>query len=116
MLDLYPNPYDVLEISPAASDKEITQAFMIAMKKAKYTSGQIANARKILINPKERIIADILKPIIPTVRRFRNFNINEYDVENFIWEILPDFEGLNCNDNIQEIIAEAYKKELIDNE
>ncbi len=116
MLHQDPNPYDVLEISPAASDKEIIQAFMLAMKKRKYTSEQIANARKLLINQKERIIADILRPIIPTVRRFRNFNIKECDIDKLTWEILPEFDGLEHKDNIEKIIAEAYREDFIDNE
>jgi hypothetical protein len=116
MLHQYPNPYDILEISAAASDKEIIQAFMLAMKKRKYTSEQIANARKILINQKERMMADILRPIIPTVRRFRNFNIKEYDIDKFTWEILPEFDGLDHKDNIEKIIAQAYREEFIDNE
>ena len=41
-----PNPYDVLEVSPGASDKEITVAFAMAMKRRKYPPDAIALARK----------------------------------------------------------------------
>ena len=66
-----PNPYDVLEVSPGASNKEITVAFAMAMKRRKYPVDAIAVARKSLMNPQERIIADYLRPILGTVQRFK---------------------------------------------
>ncbi|MBA3923379.1 MAG: molecular chaperone DnaJ [Nostocaceae cyanobacterium] len=58
------NPYDVLDISPDASMKEIPQAFAKAMKRRKYPVDAIAKARKQMMNPKERIIADYLRPLL----------------------------------------------------
>jgi hypothetical protein len=65
------NPYKILAVSPLASNAEITKAFSIAMKQRKYPPDTIAKARKSLMNPDERIIADYLSPVIPRVNRFR---------------------------------------------
>jgi hypothetical protein len=65
------NPYKILAVSPLASNAEITKAFSIAMKQRKYPTDTIAKARKSLMNPDERIIADYLSPVIPRVNRFR---------------------------------------------
>jgi hypothetical protein len=73
------NPYAVLGVSPLASDTEITKAFGVAMKQRKYPADAIAKARKSLMNPDERIIADYLNPIIPLVKRFRSLELNETD-------------------------------------
>lgn len=65
------NPYKILGVSPLASDAEITKAFSLAMKQRKYPPDAIAKARKSLMNPDERIIADYLTPIVPLVKRFK---------------------------------------------
>ncbi len=65
------NPYKILGVSPLASDAEITKAFGVAMKQRKYPPDAIAKARKSLMNPAERIVADYLNPIIPLVKRFK---------------------------------------------
>ena len=65
------NPYEILEVSHLASNAEITKAFAMAMKARKYPPDAIAKARKSLMNPDERIIADYLSPIITTVKRFK---------------------------------------------
>ncbi len=66
------NPYDILEVSRLASDAEIAKAFVVAMKARKYSPDEIAKARKCLMNPAERIIADYLSPVLPAVNRFRS--------------------------------------------
>ncbi len=66
------NPYQILGVSRLASDAEITKAFSIAMKERKYSPDAIARARKSLMNPEERIIADYLSPNIPPIKRFRS--------------------------------------------
>ena len=73
------NPYKVLAVSPLASNAEITKAFAVAMKQRKYPPDQIAKARKSLMNPDERIVADYLSPIIPVVNRFRVAEGNAQD-------------------------------------
>lgn len=104
-----PNPYDVLEVSPAASNQEIIQAFTRAMKQRKYTPDQIAKAKKILINKEERIIADYLRPYIPLVKKFKVFNLPQYNLDSN-WEILPEYDSLP--QNITESIANAYRDEF----
>lgn len=65
------NPYKVLAVSRLASNAEITKAFGAAMKLRKYSPDAIAKARKSLMNPDERIVADYLSPVISLVNRFR---------------------------------------------
>ena len=88
------NPYEILDISPNASNAEINQAFAAAMKQRKYPVDAIARVRKCLMNPKERIMADYLRPILPE-------NINDFQREDFSQleestelEFLPEFDGL----------------------
>ena len=90
-----PNPYDVLEISPGASKKEITVAFAMAMKRRKYPPDAIAMARKSLMNPEERIIADYLRPIIATVKRFKRSDFSALDTPAPKLEFLSEFDGLD---------------------
>jgi hypothetical protein len=66
------NPYKILGVSRLASDAEITKAFSVAMKERKYPPDAIAKARKSLMNPDERILADYLSPAIPPIKRFRS--------------------------------------------
>lgn len=73
------NPYKILAVSPLASNAEITKAFGVAMKMRKYPPDIIAKARKSLMNPEERIIADYLSPVIPRVNRFRVADGNNQD-------------------------------------
>jgi hypothetical protein len=80
------NPYKILDVSPLASNAEITKAFSTAMKQRKYPPDEIAKARKSLMNPEERVIADYLSPVIPIVKRFKSIDIKdenrvEYPVE-----------------------------------
>ena len=65
------NPYKILGVSRLASNAEITKAFSMAMKERKYSPDAIAKARKSLMNPDERILADYLSPAIAPVKRFR---------------------------------------------
>lgn len=90
-----PNPYDVLKISPEASNKEITVAFTMAMKRRKYRPDAIAKARKSLMNPDGRIIADYLRPIIPTVKRFKRSDLSILDTPTPKLEFLAEFDGLD---------------------
>lgn len=65
------NPYDILGISPSASKGEITQAGAMAMKRKQYPVDVIAKAQKSLMKAEERILADYLRPILPTIKRFK---------------------------------------------
>jgi molecular chaperone DnaK len=90
-----PNPYDVLEVSPGASNTEITKAFEMAMRHRKYPPDAIALARKSLMNPEERIIADYLRPIIGTVKRFKRSDFSALDRPVPKLEFLAEFDGLD---------------------
>jgi hypothetical protein len=71
------NPYQILGVSPLASNAEITKAFGAAMKQRKYSADTIAKARKSLMNPDDRIVADYLNPIISIVRRFQSGELKD---------------------------------------
>ena len=98
-----PNPYDVLEVSPGASNKEITVAFAMAMKRRKYPPDAIALARKSLMNPEERIIADYLRPIVTPVKRFKRSDFSALDTPAPKLEFLAEFNGL------EKAIADSNK-------
>jgi hypothetical protein len=89
------NPYDILNVSPLADDREIAKAFAMAMKQRKYPPDEIAKARKSLMNPDERQIADYLRPCLPTVERYRHPKMPEIDRDEAIEiEFLPEFDDL----------------------
>lgn len=98
------NPYDILEISPAASTAEITKAFGLAMKRRSYSMDSIAKARKILMNPQDRIVADYLRPHLPLVQRLKTMSFSELS------EPLPSLEILNSMDDINNYDQEQFKK------
>jgi hypothetical protein len=53
------------------------------MKQRKYPPDAIAKARKYLMNPQDRIVADYLSPIIPLVKRFRFSDFgNDHQIEH----------------------------------
>ena len=89
-----PNPYDVLEVSPEASNKEITVAFAMAMKRRKYPPDAIAIARKSLMNHNERIIADYLRPIISPIQRFKRSDLSTLNAPAPQLEFLAEFDDL----------------------
>ena len=88
------NPYDVLGVSQTASDAEITKAFAMAMKRREHSPDVIAKARKSLMNSHERILADYLRPILPTIKRFKRKDFSELKVPEPSIELLPEFDGL----------------------
>jgi hypothetical protein len=88
------NPYDILAVSPLASDKEIAKAFAMAMKQRKYPPDAIAKARKSLMNPQERTVADYLRPSLPTIERYRQPQLPPLDNEVIELDFLPEFDRL----------------------
>ena len=66
------NPYDILGVPQAASKAEIIKAKAVAMKRKQYPMEVIAKAEKSLLKSEERIIADCLHPILPTIKRFKH--------------------------------------------
>jgi hypothetical protein len=67
----HPHPYEVLEIAPSANNSEVLKAFAKAMQRKKYSPDLLAKARKALMDPAERQVADYLwgswhQPLTPT--------------------------------------------------
>ena len=111
------NPYKILAVSPLASNAEITKAFSVAMKLRKYPPDTIAKARKSLMNPDERIVADYLSPVIPRVNRFRIADGNSQDSSEYPIEkrltpaqldrlIQLEIDKIELQDRTQEIDTE----------
>lgn len=88
------NPYTILGVSPAASKAEITKAVAVAMKRKQYFIDAIAKAQRSLIKSEERIIADYLRPILPTIKRFKYSDLSALEQPAPILELLCDFDGL----------------------
>ncbi|MBD2394159.1 molecular chaperone DnaJ [Cyanobacterium aponinum UTEX 3222] len=101
-----PNPYDVLEVSPAASNTEITKAFAVAMKKKKYNPKQIAEARKQLMDNQQRLIADFLRPNLPLIQRFKNHDLSALNEPIPVINLVPEFDNLDQAYQESEIISE----------
>lgn len=55
-----PHPYQVLELDPTASNAEVLKAFVTAMQRKQYPPDLLMRARKILLDPVDRVIADYL--------------------------------------------------------
>lgn len=105
-----PNPYDVLEVSPAASNAEITKAFAMAMKKKKYNPKQIAEARKQLMDSQQRLIADFLRPNLPLIQRLKHYDLSPLNEPLPMINLIPEFDNLDQAYQNTEIITEEDKK------
>ncbi|RUS97046.1 hypothetical protein DSM106972_085960 [Dulcicalothrix desertica PCC 7102] len=101
------NPYDVLGVSPAASKAEINKAVTLAMKRKQYSVEVIAKAQKSLMKSEERIIADYLRPILPSIKRFKysDFSALEQPEPEII--LLSEFDGLD------DAITKANQEEML---
>ncbi|WP_199197469.1 hypothetical protein [Chroococcidiopsis sp. CCALA 051] len=102
------NPYDILGISPSASKAEITKAVAMAMKRKQYPVDVIAKAQKSLMKAEERIIADYLRPILPTVKRFKYSDLSALE------QPLPKLELLSEFDELDGAIAQASAEESLE--
>ncbi|MEH2323216.1 MAG: hypothetical protein V7K32_06525 [Nostoc sp.] len=101
------NPYEILEVSPEASNAEINKAFAMAMKTQKYPPDVIAKARKALLNKQERIIADYLHPIIPNnIIDFQRQDFSYLEEEKCL-NFLDEFDGLEVASANVEKISES---------
>lgn len=89
------NPYDILGVSPAASKAEITKAVAVAMKRKQYPVDIIAKAQKSLMKAEERIIADYLRPILATIKRFKNSDLSALEQPAPTLVLLSEFDGLD---------------------
>ncbi|WP_242045315.1 molecular chaperone DnaJ [Anabaena catenula] len=104
------NPYDILGISQAASKAEITKAVALAMKRKQYPVDVIAKAQKSLMKSEERIIADYLRPILPTIKRFKYSNLEA------LAQTAPSLTLLSEFDNLDHAIAQATQQENLERE
>jgi hypothetical protein len=102
------NPYTILGVSPAASKAEITKAVAVAMKRKQYPVDAIAKAQRSLMKSEERIIADYLRPILPTIKRFKYSDLSALEQPAPTLELLCDFDGLDG------AIAEAAAEENLE--
>ena len=99
-----PNPYDVLGVSQAASNAEITKAFALAMKRREYSTEAIAKARKSLMNIQERLIVDYLRPLLPLVYLFKQEDFSALETPAPTLDFLNEFDGLETvNTDINQI-------------
>lgn len=104
------NPYDILGVSPAASKGEIAKAVAMAMKQKKYPVDIIAKAQKSLLKPEERIIADYLRPILPTIKQFKYSDLSALLQPAPRLMLLPEFDGL------EQAIAQSAQEERLERE
>jgi len=92
----YPNPYDILDLTPAAAKAEIAKALATAMKRKQHSLNQIAAAQKLLSNPRTRLQADFLRPILPAIVRFKRPDLRVLAQPLPVLELLPEFDGLEA--------------------
>lgn len=104
------NPYDILGVSPAASKTEIAKAVAVAMKHKKYPVDIIAKAQKSLLKPEERMIADYLRPILPTIKQFKYSDLSALAQPAPTLILLSEFDGL------EQAIAQATEEERLERE
>jgi curved DNA-binding protein CbpA len=57
------NPYQLLNLSPEATAQEIVQASVLALRENRYSARDIAEARKVLMNPASRRFFDFIYSI-----------------------------------------------------
>ncbi|WP_375513023.1 molecular chaperone DnaJ [uncultured Nostoc sp.] len=104
------NPYEILGVSPAASKAEIAKAVAVAMKQKKYPVDIIAKAQKSLLKPEERIIADYLRPILPTIKHFKYSDLSALLQPAPKLILLPEFDGL------EQAIAQSTQEKRLERE
>jgi len=101
------NPYDILGVSQAASKAEISKAMATAMKQKQYPVEVIAKAQKSLMKAEERIIADYLRPILQTIKRFKYSDLSALEQPEPTLILLSEFDGL------EEAVNQAADEERI---
>jgi len=102
------NPYDILCVSQAASKAEIAKAMTVAMKRKQYPVDVVAKAKSSLVNSDKRIIADYLRPILPTIKRFKYTDLSALEQPAPTLVLLSEFDGL------EGAIAQAVEEERLE--
>lgn len=110
--NIYVNPYDVLAVAEGASAAEITIAFKKAMQKKKYSVKQIAEARKQLMNPQQRLMADFLKPNLPIIQRFKKSDLSILNQPIPIIKLSEDF-NIKIDDKNMNKIEQKLAEQLL---
>ncbi|WP_310483329.1 hypothetical protein [Chamaesiphon sp. VAR_48_metabat_403] len=54
------HPYQILELDPTATSAQVLKAFTLAMQRKQYPPDVLVKARKLLMNPDDRLIIDYL--------------------------------------------------------
>ena len=106
------NPYDILNVSQAASKAEILAAKVNAIKQKQYPLNVIADAEKKLLKPKERILADYLRPILPIVKRFRKEDLSSLLSPAPALNFITDFDDLDSA-LLQSLAEEKLEQETL---
>ncbi len=107
------NPYDILNVSQAASKAEILAAKVAAIKQKQYPLSVIAEAEKKLLKPKERILADYLRPILPIVKRFRKEDLSSLLSPAPSLDFITDFDDLESA-LLQSLAEEKLEQEALE--
>ena len=102
------NPYQILGVSQAASKAEIAKAVAAAMKNKQYPVDVIAKAQRSLMKSNDRIIADYLYPILPTIKRFK-YSASALETQPAL-TLLSEYDGLEM------AIAKAVREENLERE
>jgi hypothetical protein len=95
-LELPPDPYEVLDVSPGASNQEISAAMARAMKARRHDPRTIAEAQRTLLDPDRRLLADFLRPVLPEVHRWKRFDLAGLEVaaDEVALDELPGMDDL----------------------
>lgn len=110
----YLNPYDILGVSPGASKAEITKAVAMAMKRKEYPLKDIAEAQKSLMDSKQRLIADYLRPILTPIKRFKRQDFSALDMPAPELSLLAEMTVTDGNmaEKVATLIRENLNPEL----
>ncbi len=106
----YLNPYDILGVSPGASKAEITKAVAIAMKRKEHPLKDIAAAQKSLMDSKQRLLADYLRPIVTPIKRFKRQEFSALDMPAAKLSLLAEMTLTDCQ--ITEKVATSIRENL----
>jgi len=100
------NPYDILGISPAASNDEINQSFKSAMRQKKGNPKILKEARDKLLNNESRLVADYLLPSLPPILRFKRSDLSGLEKPEPKLKLAEQFEHDNLDSFHARVMAD----------